>query len=64
MKTLILFAGLPGTGKSHIARILSKKIRSYYFDSDKFVKHFLKDNIESLSDNEVFIKNRVSEKED
>ncbi|MFT4309122.1 MAG: AAA family ATPase [Candidatus Woesearchaeota archaeon] len=54
MKVLILFAGLPGTGKSHIARILSKKIRSYYFDSDKFSKDFLKDNnIESLNADEV-----------
>ena len=42
MKTLIIIAGLPGTGKSYLARILVKKLsRTLYFDSDKFAKNYL-----------------------
>jgi predicted kinase len=54
MKTLILLAGLPGVGKSHIARILSQELKSYYFDSDKFSKNLFKNiNFESLSQEEL-----------
>ena len=42
MKTLIIIAGLPGSGKSYLARILVKKLsRTLYFDSDKFAKNYL-----------------------
>ncbi|MFH0961302.1 MAG: AAA family ATPase, partial [archaeon] len=34
--------GLPGTGKSALARKLAKKPGSFYFDSDLFGKRFLK----------------------
>jgi adenylate kinase family enzyme len=39
MKTLVLFAGLSGAGKSYIARRLDKKLKhGFYFDSDLFAK--------------------------
>jgi len=39
MKTLIVLIGLPASGKSHIARILEKRIKgSYNFDSDLWTK--------------------------
>ncbi len=43
MKTLILTAGLPGTGKSYVAQTLKKllqkaRFNTYYFDSDYFAK--------------------------
>ena len=39
MKTLIIVAGLPGVGKSHICRLLKKRIKGlFYFDSDLFGK--------------------------
>lgn len=41
MKTLIILAGLPGTGKSYACRILKKKLpRAHYFDSDLFAKKY------------------------
>ena len=41
MKKLIVAAGLPGVGKSHICRTLKKAIRgALYFDSDLFAKNY------------------------
>ena len=38
MATLIIFAGLPGVGKTTLCRMLAKKIRCYFFDSDEYAK--------------------------
>jgi predicted kinase len=50
-KTLIVVAGLPGAGKSHVSRILKRKIAgSLYFDSDLYSKLFMqKQNMELAS---------------
>lgn len=57
MKTLILFAGLPGTGKSYIARHLDKKLKSaFYFDSDLFARKSMKKekiNFDSLTAEQI-----------
>ena len=54
-KKLLLFAGLPGTGKSYCARILKNKLNGYYFDSDKFAKDVSMTNfdLEKASDAEL-----------
>ena len=42
MKTLIILAGLPASGKSYLARIIKNKLPScLYFDSDLFAKNYL-----------------------
>lgn len=38
MATLIIFAGLPGVGKTTLCRLLKKKIKCYFFDSDEYAK--------------------------
>jgi len=51
MSTLIIVAGLPGSGKSYACRALKKLIpKSYYFDSDLFAKKLRGDRITSLAD--------------
>ncbi len=54
-KKLLLFAGLPGTGKSYCASILNNKLKSYYFDSDKFAKDVSMKNFDfkKASDSEL-----------
>ena len=43
MKKLIICAGLPGSGKSYLAKKLVKKLKKVlYFDSDAFAKNYLK----------------------
>lgn len=43
MKTLIIIAGLPGTGKSYLSRIVKKRLKNcLYFDSDLFAKNYFK----------------------
>ncbi len=43
MKTMILLVGFPGVGKSHVARILDKKLKhALYFDSDLFSKIYMR----------------------
>jgi len=51
MKKLIVTAGLPGVGKSHICRFLKKTIRgAFYFDSDLFSKKYsIKNKINFLA---------------
>jgi len=40
---LIICAGLPGSGKSYLARRLVKRLRKcLYFDSDLFAKNYMK----------------------
>ena len=57
MKTLVLFAGLPGVGKSYIARLLGKKLKhGFYFDSDLFAKESMnkeKISFDDLTENEI-----------
>jgi len=38
MATLVIFAGLPGVGKTTLCRLLQKKIKCYFFDSDTYAK--------------------------
>jgi tRNA uridine 5-carbamoylmethylation protein Kti12 len=45
MKKLIILAGLPGVGKSYIAKELKRNIRNlFYFDSDLFSKKYTQKN--------------------
>ncbi len=56
MKRLIITAGLPGVGKSCLLRLIKKKIKCYYFDSDLFSKQYAKKhkiNFEKLSKKEL-----------
>ena len=39
MATLIIFAGLPGVGKTTLCRLLKEKIKCYFFDSDEYAKN-------------------------
>ena len=51
MKKLIVTAGLPGVGKSHICRFIKKAIKgAFYFDSDLFAKRYaIKNKINFLA---------------
>jgi len=60
-KTLIITAGLPGVGKSHLLRLIKKKLKCHYFDSDLFAKKYIKKhkiNFKKLS-NKEFYKKRI-----
>ncbi len=51
MSTLVIVAGLPGSGKSYACRALKQLLpNSYYFDSDLFAKKLRGDRITSLAD--------------
>ncbi|MBD3247472.1 AAA family ATPase, partial [Candidatus Pacearchaeota archaeon] len=39
MATLIILGGLPGVGKTYTCKIIQKKVKSKFFDSDDFAKH-------------------------
>ena len=38
MKTLIIFVGLPGVGKTTLCKLLKKEIKCYFFNSDGYAK--------------------------
>ncbi|UCD03687.1 MAG: AAA family ATPase [Candidatus Woesearchaeota archaeon] len=55
MSILVVFAGLPGTGKTTLCRLLKKKIDCEFFDSDEYAmksKHF-KMGSKELSEKEL-----------